>query len=61
LSNEHVENLKKLRTAFVELRRAKAARLGGSVDLMATDIIDIQLAIEAIDRAIEDEKSQGAK
>lgn len=55
MANSHVEDLKKLRSAFVELPRTKA-RLTGAVDGMADEVIKIQQAIEAIDRAIEDER-----
>jgi len=57
MAQNHIDTLKKLRAKIVEQRRATALRQSGgsqseSVELMTS----IQVAIEAIDRAIGDER-----
>jgi hypothetical protein len=59
MGQEHLEELKKARSALVEARRTWArtlAKPGPKDDNAAMTMTSYQEAIEAIDRAIEDEK-----
>jgi hypothetical protein len=58
MENEHIENLTKFRAALVE-RRRKAAK---DVDVASAmkagkDFIEIQGMIEAVDKALEEERA----
>ncbi|MDI7864100.1 hypothetical protein MRS76_19305 [Rhizobiaceae bacterium n13] len=57
MANQNVEDLVQLRAAIVDYRRAAAQR-GKQGDFIAASdaIAEMQLRIEAIDRAIADEK-----
>jgi hypothetical protein len=65
MSEEHTDNLKKARAQLIGARRTFAQVLAGAYERGKTEevrerFVEIQAAIEAIDRAIEDEKrSQG--
>ncbi|MBP1885015.1 hypothetical protein [Sinorhizobium mexicanum] len=56
-SKEHIDNLLRLRQGLVERRRAVAGN-GEPREIVATakGVIEFQMSIEAIDRAIDDEK-----
>jgi hypothetical protein len=61
VSEEHSDNLKKARTQLIEQRRAFAKVLAGPYDRGKTEqalekFLEIQAAIEAMDRAIEGEE-----
>jgi hypothetical protein len=58
MAHEHVQDLKKARSALVALRRtwAKAIAAPGAKEGTINCIIEVQQAIEAIDRAIKDEE-----
>jgi hypothetical protein len=61
MAQEHVEDLRLARAALVKARRNSAKILGtpfhrGNTDRAIRDVIDLQHAIEAIDRAIVDEE-----
>ncbi|WP_173513921.1 hypothetical protein [Sinorhizobium psoraleae] len=61
-SNEHIVNLLKLREELVERRRAVASNMEpGGIVATAKSVIEFQMSIEAIDRAIDDEKSPQRK
>jgi hypothetical protein len=60
MSEEHIDDLKKARAQLIEQRRAFAKVLAGPYDRGKTEqarerFLDIQAAIEAMDRAIDDE------
>lgn len=58
MTNKHVELLKEARQTFVRKRRAMAEQMvpdGAAGAHFAPSFADLQNAIEAIDRAIEDE------
>ncbi|MDK1376504.1 MULTISPECIES: hypothetical protein [unclassified Sinorhizobium] len=56
-SKEHIDNLLRLRRELVERRRAVASnREPGEIVATAKGVIEFQMSIEAIDRAIDDEK-----
>ena len=65
MSEEHTDNLNKARAQLIEARRTFAKVLAGAYERGKTEevrerFVEIQAAIAAIDRAIEDEKcSQG--
>jgi protein-disulfide isomerase-like protein with CxxC motif len=59
MAHEHLEDLRRVRSALVDSRRAWAKTIaapGAKTDQMLTTMTAIQDAIEAIDRAIEDER-----
>ena len=61
MSEEHTDNLKKARARLIEQRRAFVKVLAGPYDRGKTEqarekFLEIQAAIEAMDRAIEDEE-----
>ena len=61
MSEEHTENLNKARVQLVEQRREFARLLAGPYDRGNAEqaretFVDLQVTIEAIDRAIEDEE-----
>ena len=66
MSEEHTDNLKKARARLIEQRRAFVKVLVGPYERGKTDqarerFLDMQAAIEAMNRAIEDEeRSQGS-
>jgi len=60
MTAEHVQDLRSARAALVKARRNWAKALAGPYsrdksDQAITDIVDVQNAIDAIDRAILDE------
>jgi hypothetical protein len=60
MSQEHTDDLKKARAQLIEQRRAFAKVLAGPYDRGKTEqarerLLEIQVAIEAMDRAIDDE------
>ena len=60
MSHEHIDDLKKSRAQLIEQRRALAKVLAGPYDRGKTEqarerFLEIQVAIEAIGRAIDDE------
>lgn len=60
MGEEHVAVLKQAREAFVRKRRAMAAQMvpdGAAAAHFAPTFADLQVAIEAIDRAIHDEEN----
>jgi hypothetical protein len=66
MTDTHLDDLRKIRAAFVEDRRAhikEAARLLPSnrhaAFQEAREALDLQAEIEALDRAIRDEESLG--
>jgi hypothetical protein len=61
MAQEHIEELRKARSALVNDRRSRAKAIPGartSAALMS--FIEVQQAIEAIDHAIKDEKNPPA-
>ena len=61
MNEEHTDNLKKARAKLIEQRRAFAKVLAGPYDRGKTEqarekFSEIKAAIEAMDRAIEDEE-----
>jgi len=66
MSEEHTDNLKKARARLIEQRRAFVKVLAGPYERGKTEqarerFLDMQTAIEAMNRAIEDEeRSQGS-
>ncbi|MGX1256637.1 hypothetical protein [Sinorhizobium fredii] len=61
-SNEHIVTLLKLRQELVERRRAVAGNMEpGGIVSTAKSVIEFQMSIEAIDRAIDDEKALQGK
>ena len=61
MSEEHTNNLKKARAQLIEQRRVFAKVLAGPYERGKTEqarekFLEIQAAIEAMDRAIEDEE-----
>ncbi len=55
----HVDTLKKLRTKLVEQRRAMALRQTGASQQESVEfMVNLQTAIEAVDRAIADEERE---
>jgi len=58
MENEHIENLTKFRAALVERRREAAKDVGVADAVKAgKDFIEIQGMIEAIDKALEEERT----
>nr|TFG52552.1 MAG: hypothetical protein E4H34_04855 [Hyphomicrobiales bacterium] len=58
MAQHHIDTLKKLRAKVVEQRRAMALRQSmGSSQESVEHMVNIQTAIEAIDRAIADEQA----
>ncbi|MCA1444232.1 hypothetical protein I6F07_29370 [Ensifer sp. IC4062] len=56
-SKEHIDNLLRLRQELVERRRDVASnKEPGEIVATAKGVIEFQMSIEAIDRAIDDEK-----
>ena len=60
MSEDHTDTLKKARAKLIEQRRAFAQTLAGPYDRGKTEqalekFVEIQAAIEAMNRAIEDE------
>ena len=58
MSDRYIESLKQARESFVRKRRAMAEQMapdGAAAGHFAPTFADLQNAIEAIDRAIEDE------
>ena len=58
MADEHVETLRQARENFVRKRRAMAEQMvpsGAASAHFAPSFADLQVAIEALDRAIEDE------
>ena len=60
MSQEHIDDLKKARAQLIEQRRAFAKVLAGPYDRGKTEqarerFLEIQVAIEAVGRAIDDE------
>ena len=66
MSEQHIDDLKKARAQLIEQRRAFAKVLAGPYDRGKTEqarerFLEIQAAIEAMDRAMDDETgSQGS-
>jgi glutamine amidotransferase PdxT len=63
MAQEHIEELRKARSALVSERRSRAKALvipGARTSTALMSFIEVQQAIEAIDRAIKDEKSPPA-
>jgi len=66
MSEEHTDNLKKARARLIEQRRAFVKVLAGPYERGKTEqarekFLEMQTAIEAMNRAIEDEeRSQGS-
>lgn len=59
MASEHLEILNRARESFVRKRRAMAEQMipsGAAVQHFAPGFVDLQTAIEAIDRAIADEQ-----
>ena len=61
MSDEHIDNLQRARAKLIEQRRASVQVLAGAYDRGTTEqaretFMETQAAIEAIDRAIEDEE-----
>jgi hypothetical protein len=61
MSDEHLDNLRQARTQLIEQRRAFVRVLAGPYDRGKTEqaregFMETQAAIEAMDRAIEDEE-----
>ena len=61
MSEEHTDNLKMARAQMIEQRRAFTKVLAGPYDRGKTEqarekFLEIQVAIETMDRAIEDEE-----
>ena len=61
MNDEHIDNLRKARAQLIEQRRAFIQVLAGPYDRGKTEqaregFIETQAAIEAMDRAIEDEE-----
>ena len=61
MSEEHTDNLKKARARLIEQRRAFVKVLAGPYERGKTEqarenFMEIQAAIESMDRAIEDEQ-----
>ena len=65
MSDDHVGNLQKLRTQLLESRRQAAAELIGPHDReklsSRENFMATQAAIEAVDRALADEKIAATK
>ncbi|WGD55876.1 hypothetical protein QA641_19500 [Bradyrhizobium sp. CB1650] len=67
MADEHLQDMREARRALVEMRRNWAKAIAGDYQRGKTEdaikgIIEVQQAVEAIDRAIEDEgklKSEG--
>ena len=58
MENEHIEDLTKFRAALVERRRAAAKDVGVADAVKAgKDFIEIQGMIEAVDKALEEERA----
>jgi hypothetical protein len=64
--DDHVANLKKIRDRLRDDRRELAAKLAARIgkgddpdEIEFTDLGEMQLSLEAIERAIEDEEKQG--
>jgi hypothetical protein len=60
MAQEHIEDLRKARTALVNVRRNWAKVLAGTYergksDQAIKDIVDVQRAIDVVDQAIIDE------
>ena len=60
MAQEHIEDLRKARTALVNVRRNWAKVLAGPYqrgksDQAIKDIVDVQRAIDVVDQAIIDE------
>ena len=61
MSNKHIDNLQRARAQLIEQRRASVQVLAGPYDRGKTEqarerFMETQAAIEAMDRAIEDEE-----
>jgi hypothetical protein len=61
MNDEHIDNLRKARAQLIEQRRALIQVLAGPYDRGKTEqaregFMETQTAIEAMDRAIEDEE-----
>jgi hypothetical protein len=61
MNDEHIDNLRKARAQLIEQRRALIQVLAGPYDRGKTEqaregFMETQAAIEAMDRAIEDEE-----
>ena len=66
MSEEHTDNLKKARARLIEQRRAFVKVLAGPYERSKTEqarerFLEMQTAIEAMDRAIEDEEGFAAR
>jgi hypothetical protein len=63
MAQEHIEELRKARSSLVNERRNRAKILvnpGARTSAALMSFIEVQQTIEAIDRAIKDEKSPPA-
>lgn len=55
-TNKHIDNLKSIREKLVELRRARAAYgVKNDAETAAAHIIDVQMKIDVLDKAITEE------
>ena len=58
MENEHIDDLIKARAALVERRREAAKGIDQAYALKnGRDLVDIQGMIEAVDKALEDERA----